>query len=98
MTFVLGPTGSLILLRSRETDMSETDLREAEMRDAETRQELEEMGPIDYLVVEFDEDRMTGEGLPLLIDLVERRIIRVLDLVFVRKDKDGTLMVLTGAD
>jgi hypothetical protein len=60
--------------------------------------ELEEMGPIDYIVVEFPEDRLTGEGLPLLVDLVERGLIRVLDLVFVRKDRDGSVIVLTGAD
>ena len=62
------------------------------------RDELDEMGPIDYLVLEFPEDRATGEGLPLLVDLVERRLIRVLDLVFVRKDADGSVLVLTGAD
>jgi hypothetical protein len=60
--------------------------------------ELEEMGPIDYVVVEFPEDRLTGEGLPLLLDLVDRGLIRVLDLVFVRKDRDGSVIVLTGAD
>src|SRR3954451_7475890 len=60
--------------------------------------ELEEMGPIDYIVVEFPEDRLTGEGLPLLLDLVERGVIRVLDLVFVRKERDGSVLVLTGTD
>ncbi|WP_175609282.1 DUF6325 family protein [Streptacidiphilus griseoplanus] len=56
--------------------------------------ELEDLGPIDYLVVEFPGNRMTGEGLPLLLDLVDRGIIRVLDLVFVRKDRDGSVSVL----
>jgi hypothetical protein len=37
--------------------------------------DLEQMGPIDYLVVEFPGSRMTGEGLPLLVDLVDRGII-----------------------
>ncbi|HSP38464.1 MAG TPA: DUF6325 family protein [Frankiaceae bacterium] len=60
--------------------------------------ELEEMGPIDYIVVEFPEDRLTGEGLPLLVDLVDRGLIRVLDLVFVRKERDGSVLVLTGTD
>ena len=59
---------------------------------------LEELGPIDYLVVEFPEDRLTGEGLPLLVGLVERGLIRVLDLVFVRKGRDGSVGVLTGID
>ncbi|MCT2544471.1 MULTISPECIES: DUF1269 domain-containing protein [Streptomyces] len=53
--------------------------------------ETDETGPIDYLVVEFPGSRMTGEGLPLLVDLVDRGIIRILDLVFVRKDQDGTI-------
>ncbi|MHA6793868.1 DUF6325 family protein [Pseudonocardia bannensis] len=55
---------------------------------------LDEMGPIDYLVVEFPGGRMTGEGLPLLVDLVERDIIRILDLVFLAKDADGTVAAL----
>jgi hypothetical protein len=53
---------------------------------------LEDMGPIDYLVVEFPGSRMSGEGLPLLVDLVDRGIIRILDLVFIRKLPDGTAM------
>ncbi|NKQ27973.1 DUF1269 domain-containing protein [Streptomyces galbus] len=56
------------------------------------------MGPIDYLVVEFPGNRMTGEGLPLLVDLVDRGLIRVLDLQFVRKDEDGTVTGLEIAD
>ncbi len=57
--------------------------------------DLAETGPIDYLVVEFPGNRMTGEALPLLVDLVERGIIRILDLVFVRKDVDGSVEVMT---
>jgi uncharacterized protein DUF6325 len=53
--------------------------------------EVPELGPIDYLVVEFPGARMTGEGLPLLVDLVDRRIITVLDLVFVKKSPDGAV-------
>lgn len=54
--------------------------------------ESDETGPIDYLVVEFPAgSRMTGEGLPLLVDLVDRGIIRILDLTFVRKNRDGTI-------
>jgi hypothetical protein len=54
--------------------------------------DIEEMGPIDYLIVEFPGSRMSGEGLPLLVDLVDRGIIRILDLVFIRKLPDGALM------
>ncbi|MFD5255792.1 DUF6325 family protein [Streptomyces bobili] len=57
-----------------------------------------EMGPVDYLILEFPGNRMTGEGLPLLLDLVDRHIIRVLDLSFVRKDEDGSVRALKLAD
>jgi hypothetical protein len=60
--------------------------------------DLDEMGPVDYLVVEFPEGRLTGEGFPLLVDLVDRGIIRILDLVFVRKRDDGTVEGLTITD
>jgi Family of unknown function (DUF6325) len=60
--------------------------------------ELDEMGPIDYLVVEFPGSRMTGEGLPLLVDLVDRGIIRILDLVFVKKELDGSTKGVAIAD
>ncbi|MEU6278544.1 DUF6325 family protein [Streptomyces populi] len=56
------------------------------------------MGPIDYIVVEFPGNRMTGEGLPILVDLVDRGIIRILDLLFVRKDEDGSVVGMEIAD
>ncbi|MFF7792891.1 DUF6325 family protein [Streptomyces sp. NPDC007991] len=56
------------------------------------------MGPIDYLVVEFPGNRMTGEGLPLLVDLVDRGLIRILDLTFIRKDADGSVTGLEIGD
>ena len=56
------------------------------------------MGPIDYLVVEFPGSRMTGEGLPLLVDLVDRGIIRILDLLFVKKEMDGSVAGVAIAD
>jgi len=56
------------------------------------------MGPIDYLVVEFPGNRMTGEAMPLLVDLVDRGIIRILDLVFIRKELDGSVSGVTVAD
>jgi hypothetical protein len=62
------------------------------------RDDLDELGPIDHLVVEFPGSRMTGEGLPLLVDLVDRGIIRILDLVFVKKELDGSISGLAIAD
>ncbi|GHE38602.1 hypothetical protein EDE04_0692 [Streptomyces sp. 2132.2] len=52
---------------------------------------IDDMGPVDYAVIEFPGNRMTGEGLPMLVDLVDRGIIRIFDLVFVRKDLDGSV-------
>ena len=60
--------------------------------------ELEEMGPIDYIVVEFPGNKMNGEAFPLLVDLVDRGLIRILDLAFVRKELDGSVTGLAIAD
>jgi len=56
--------------------------------------DLDQMGPVDYLVIEFPGSHLTGEGLPLLVDLVDRRIIRILDLLFVKKLADGSVTTL----
>jgi len=54
-------------------------------------EELEEMGPIDYVLVEWTGRQPNGEIAPHLIDLVDRGLIRVLDLIFLAKDEDGTV-------
>ena len=60
---------------------------------------VEEMGPIDYLVIEFPDDRqVTGEAFPILLELVDRGLVRILDLVFVRKEFDGSVAVVELAD
>ncbi|MEU2256778.1 DUF6325 family protein [Nocardia xishanensis] len=64
-----------------------------------TDSNIDMIGPIDYLVIEFPPDRQPdGSALPLLRDLVERGIIRVLDLAFIRKDLDGSLTGIDIAD
>jgi dihydroorotase-like cyclic amidohydrolase len=60
--------------------------------------ELEEMGPIDYLLVEWPGRQPTGEAAPIIADLVERGIIRVLDLAFIAKDVDGKVTGLEITD
>ncbi len=47
---------------------------------------------------QFPEGRLTGEGFPMLVDLVDRGIIRILDLVFVRKRDDGAVEGLMVTD
>lgn len=60
--------------------------------------EAKTMGPIDYLVVAFPGSKMTGKAFPLLVDLVDRGIIRILDLIFVKREADGSMVGLTIAD
>ena len=59
---------------------------------------IDELGPVDYIVVEFPGNKFNGEIAPALGDLVERGIVKVLDLVFVKKDADGTLEALEMSD
>lgn len=60
--------------------------------------DLDQMGPIDYLVVEFPGNRMTGGMFPLLLDLVDRGLVRILDLALVRKETDGSVSGLELSD
>ena len=58
--------------------------------------ELEELGPIDYVVLEWPGAFPdASEVQPLLLDLVDRGIIRILDIGFVAKDENGEV---TGLD
>ena len=59
---------------------------------------LDETGPIDYVVIEFPGNRMTGEGLPILVDLVDSGIIRILDLKFITRELDGSVTAVEIAD
>src|SRR5512144_1494271 len=53
--------------------------------------DVDVLGPVDWIVVEFPGSRFSGEIAPLLNDLVERDLVRVLDLLVLKKDADGTL-------
>ena len=55
-------------------------------------------GPIDFVLLEFPRDRLTGEAGKALMDLVERGTIRLYDLVVISKDQDGTVEVLEVTD
>jgi hypothetical protein len=52
---------------------------------------LDELGPVDWIVVEFPGSRFNGEVMPTLTDLVDRGIIRILDLLMIRKAEDGSI-------
>jgi hypothetical protein len=59
-----------------------------------TERSIDELGPVDYLVVEFPQGRQnfTGEAAEELLRLHDSGIIRVMDLVFIGKGADGTVM------
>jgi Family of unknown function (DUF6325) len=52
---------------------------------------VDELGPVDWIVVEFPGSRFNGEIAPALRDLVDRDLVRVLDLLVLKKDADGAL-------
>jgi hypothetical protein len=59
----------------------------------------QEFGPIDVVVIGYPPGApMTGDAVPIFLDLVDRGIIRVLDAMFVRKDEDGTFSGFDIAD
>ena len=61
---------------------------------SEVAPDMIDMGPVDYIVVEYPHHKPNGEAFAELLNLVESGIIRVLDLVFVRKQDDGTVVRL----
>ena len=64
-----------------------------------SQEQLEEMGPIDYVVLEWQgELPTTGEVQSLLLELVDRGIIRILDIAFLTKDEDGSVSALDVGD
>jgi hypothetical protein len=66
---------------------------------AVSEDQLEELGPIDYMVLEWAGDQpVTGEVMPLLLDLVDRDIIRILDIAFLVKADDGSVAAIDFAD
>ena len=63
-----------------------------------TSEELE-LGPVDVVVIGFPPDApMTGEAIPILLDLIEKGIVRVLDVMFVTKEADGTFAGFDAVD
>ena len=60
--------------------------------------DIEEMGPIDYLIVEWPDKQPTGEAMPYLVDLVDKGIIHLLDLAFLQKAEDGAVAQIEVAD
>jgi uncharacterized membrane protein len=51
------------------------------------------LGPIDFIALEFPGNRFKGEILPDLLELVDKEIIRIIDLVIITKDQEGQVTV-----
>jgi len=80
----------------REQGMTAQDMTDQQM--AAQEMPARDHGPIDYLAIEFPEARMRGEGLAALLDLVDRGIIRLLDLRAVTREADGTFTAVAITD
>ncbi len=61
-------------------------------------EDIREFGPIDYAIFEFPGNRFNGAIAPNIVDLVDRGLIRILDLVFVKKDESGLLTIVELSD
>jgi hypothetical protein len=58
---------------------------------SEATLDVDELGPVDWIVVEFPGSKFNGEIAPRLDELVQRDVVRVLDLLVLKKDDDGSL-------
>jgi Family of unknown function (DUF6325) len=52
------------------------------------------VGPIELIAIKFPGNKFTGEIVPALAELIEQNTIRVIDIIFVRKDEDGVVDVI----
>jgi hypothetical protein len=55
---------------------------------------IDELGPIDYVVLEWPHPKFTGDVAPAIVDLVDRGMIRILDIAFMVKREDGSIETL----
>jgi hypothetical protein len=54
-----------------------------------SEEQMQEMGPVDYVVLEWPREQPKGDVVPMILDVADRGIIRILDIAFVTKDSDG---------
>lgn len=50
------------------------------------------LGPVDYIVVGFSGNNFDGSALKALSEAVDKKIIRIIDLLFIMKDRDGVVV------
>jgi len=51
-------------------------------------------GPVEYIVISFPGNHFSGEIIPAIADVVEKGVVRIIDLVFIRKDEDGSVTLV----
>ena len=56
------------------------------------------IGPVDLVVIEFADANFTGQGLPILLDLVAKGVVRIIDAAVVKANEDGSFVSLSVAD
>jgi hypothetical protein len=56
------------------------------------------IGPVEYMIVAFPGNRLKGEIVPALAELVEAGTLRIIDLAFVMKDADGVVVTAEMGD
>jgi hypothetical protein len=61
-------------------------------------EDFEAMGPIDYVVIEWPEQAPNGEAGPLIADLHDRGLIRILDVALMVKGRDGSVAAIEVGD
>lgn len=83
----------LLVARSAETPREGVlaAARTTEGKEKKMAESIEELGPVDWIVVEFPGSKFNGEIAPELADLVDRELVRVLDLLVIKKDTDGSI-------
>jgi hypothetical protein len=59
---------------------------------------VDELGPVDWIVVEFPGTKLTGDIAPVIDDYVDRGLVKVLDLLFLKKDQDGSYEAFEASD
>lgn len=53
-----------------------------------------DLGPVEYVVLGFPGNKFKGKIVPALVDLIDKNVIHIIDLVFVKKDADGSITSL----
>ena len=50
------------------------------------------IGPVEYIIIEFPGNQFKGEIIPALVDLIDSKTIRIIDVVFITKDELGNVL------